>query len=285
MEYDGQCDVYSFGIVLLELITRRKVSEALQRSPMEAFDLDEKKTRALLPKDCPPDFAELAFQCCRYEPNDRPSFRDIVRTLTEMIKKGSFQDANSVSSSSASPPPATPFRGIVSSSSSSPLVPSSVPIPSAEAWGPVDPFAVATPIPLASATGPMRGGPALRRAGAPVASRAGYGSPRGGGPGGPPRGGGGGPRGGMGPPRGGAGRGGPGGSPRGAPRGGPPRGGGGAPRGSGGGGGGPGSPGQSRAPASLSSSGGGGGANSGGIRFVSRSGPTSESIVSSESYE
>jgi hypothetical protein len=86
MEYDEGADVFSYGIVLFEIITREKVSVALQRSPMDAFDLDERKTRNLLPKDCPSDFAELAFKCCRYESNQRPNFRAIVGELAAMIK-------------------------------------------------------------------------------------------------------------------------------------------------------------------------------------------------------
>eukprot|EP01096_Ripella_sp_DP13-Kostka_P016629 TRINITY_DN8155_c3_g1_i1.p1 TRINITY_DN8155_c3_g1~~TRINITY_DN8155_c3_g1_i1.p1 ORF type:complete len:475 (+),score=180.21 TRINITY_DN8155_c3_g1_i1:229-1653(+) len=281
MEYDGQCDVFSYGIVLLELITRRKVSEALQRSPMEAFDLDEKKTRALLPRDCPAEFAELAFQCCRYEPNDRPVFRDIVRSLSEMIKKGIFQDQDAQSSSSSSPSSTPEISRSLAPPAASPVIASHTPsaVPPVAAWG-ADPFA-----PAASALPPpTRGGPALRRA-------AGPGGPRGG-PGGPPRGGpprGGPPRGGAGgPPRGGPPRGGPGG-PGGAPRGGAPRGG--APRGGyapGPGAKGPGSPGPVRAtsPSPSGSNGANGAnANNGAIRFVSRSGPTSESISYSDSSE
>ena len=86
MDYDAKADVFSYGIVLFEIITREKVSVALQRSPMDAFDLDERKTRNLLPKDCPPELAELAFRCCRYEPNHRPDFRQIVNELAAMIK-------------------------------------------------------------------------------------------------------------------------------------------------------------------------------------------------------
>eukprot|EP00011_Vannellida_sp_DIVA3-517-6-12_P014246 CAMPEP_0114616352 /NCGR_PEP_ID=MMETSP0168-20121206/6642_1 /TAXON_ID=95228 ORGANISM="Vannella sp., Strain DIVA3 517/6/12" /NCGR_SAMPLE_ID=MMETSP0168 /ASSEMBLY_ACC=CAM_ASM_000044 /LENGTH=326 /DNA_ID=CAMNT_0001827463 /DNA_START=158 /DNA_END=1137 /DNA_ORIENTATION=- len=85
MEYDTQADVFSFGIVLFELITRQKVSEALQRSPMDAFDLDQEKTRKLLPADCPKSFSDLAFRCASYEPDNRPDFIEIVKFLMDNV--------------------------------------------------------------------------------------------------------------------------------------------------------------------------------------------------------
>jgi serine/threonine protein kinase len=87
MEYDAKADVFSFGIVLLEIITREKVSNALQRSAMHGFELDIGKARLLLPSDCPAAFSDLAFDCCKYKPEDRPSFKDIVKRLSEDIKQ------------------------------------------------------------------------------------------------------------------------------------------------------------------------------------------------------
>ena len=87
MEYDGGADVFSFGIVLLEIITREKVSTSLQRSAMDGFELDVNKARAILPPDCPPRFSELAFNCCKYDPAERPLFKEIVKTLNEDLKE------------------------------------------------------------------------------------------------------------------------------------------------------------------------------------------------------
>jgi len=86
MEYNDKADVFSYGIVLLEIITRKKVSSSLQRSAMDGFELDVAKTRALLPEDCPTVFSDLAFDTCSYEPSKRPSFKDIVSSLNVAVK-------------------------------------------------------------------------------------------------------------------------------------------------------------------------------------------------------
>merc|ERR1712137_1487864 len=86
MEYNDKADVFSYGIVLLEIITRKKVSSSLQRSAMDGFELDVAKTRALLPEDCPTVFSDLAFSTCSYEPSKRPSFKDIVSAFNVAVK-------------------------------------------------------------------------------------------------------------------------------------------------------------------------------------------------------
>jgi len=59
-QYDNKVDVFSYGIVLCELITRAKISDHLQRKPQEAFGLNVSQLEKLIPADCPPEFAQVA---------------------------------------------------------------------------------------------------------------------------------------------------------------------------------------------------------------------------------
>jgi len=91
LQYDNKIDVFSYGVVLVELITRIKISTELQRKPTDAFGLDVTKFKSLIPSECPPDFAQLAIDCCSYEPKERPAFKDIIRRIKPIMKYVSEQ--------------------------------------------------------------------------------------------------------------------------------------------------------------------------------------------------
>ncbi|KAG8132312.1 putative Dual specificity testis-specific protein [Naja naja] len=72
-------DVFSYGIILCEIIARIQADpDYLPRT--ENFGLDYDAFQHMV-GDCPPNFLQLAFNCC----NLRPSFTDIVKTLEEIL--------------------------------------------------------------------------------------------------------------------------------------------------------------------------------------------------------
>uniref|UniRef100_A0A8C1NN51 dual-specificity kinase n=2 Tax=Cyprinus carpio TaxID=7962 RepID=A0A8C1NN51_CYPCA len=83
--YNEKADVFSYGIILCEIIARIQADpDYLPRT--ENFGLDYHAFQHMV-GDCPPDFLQLAFNCCNMDPKLRPSFPDIAKRLEEIQKK------------------------------------------------------------------------------------------------------------------------------------------------------------------------------------------------------
>uniref|UniRef100_A0A3Q3JJA6 Protein kinase domain-containing protein n=1 Tax=Monopterus albus TaxID=43700 RepID=A0A3Q3JJA6_MONAL len=83
--YNEKADVFSYGIILCEVIARIQADpDFLPRT--ENFGLDYHMFQHMV-GDCPPDFLQLAFNCCNMDPKLRPSFPDIVRHLEEFLAR------------------------------------------------------------------------------------------------------------------------------------------------------------------------------------------------------
>uniref|UniRef100_A0A672M587 dual-specificity kinase n=1 Tax=Sinocyclocheilus grahami TaxID=75366 RepID=A0A672M587_SINGR len=89
--YNEKADVFSYGIILCEIIARIQADpDYLPRT--ENFGLDYHAFQHMV-GDCPPDFLQLAFNCCNMDPKLRPSFPDIVKRLEEIQKKLKADDS------------------------------------------------------------------------------------------------------------------------------------------------------------------------------------------------
>ncbi|KAF7662324.1 hypothetical protein LDENG_00239490 [Lucifuga dentata] len=81
--YNEKADVFSYGIILCEIIARIQADpDFLPRT--ENFGLDYHTFQHMV-GDCPPDFLQVAFNCCSMDPKLRPSFPEIVRHLEEIL--------------------------------------------------------------------------------------------------------------------------------------------------------------------------------------------------------
>jgi len=83
--YDYKADIFSFGMILVEILTRAKVGEDLRRVADTNYRLDEDLFQSLVPTDCPSGFVEVALQCCQYDAHIRPSFKDITKILKTLV--------------------------------------------------------------------------------------------------------------------------------------------------------------------------------------------------------
>jgi serine/threonine protein kinase len=88
-DFSYPADMFSFGMVLLEILTRQKVGDEgfARRTPAKLFALEEKDVLELIPSDAPSSLVNLATQCLGYEPDDRPSATTAKEWLLDLLSE------------------------------------------------------------------------------------------------------------------------------------------------------------------------------------------------------
>jgi LIM domain kinase 1 len=96
-KYDEKADVFSYGQVLTELITRKKPP---LRKPATGFRFEVEPFKQQVSPDCPPQLVALAIQCSEQTPEQRPHFRDVLPQLKALVKELEEKEENAKRASS-----------------------------------------------------------------------------------------------------------------------------------------------------------------------------------------
>lgn len=81
LDYNEKADVFSYGMVLAEIITRKKPNEHTLKRELPNYAVNFDELRSLTPKDCPKSFLKLTMDCLAVEPERRPDFAAVVERL------------------------------------------------------------------------------------------------------------------------------------------------------------------------------------------------------------
>lgn len=86
--YDGKSDVWSFGVLLSELLTGQVPYQHTFMTPVQiAMGVADEKLQPAVPGHLPADLVAIATWCCDFDPAMRPSFADITLELDKVVQQ------------------------------------------------------------------------------------------------------------------------------------------------------------------------------------------------------
>jgi serine/threonine protein kinase len=89
-KYDERADVYSFGLIMWEVLTRRQPYEGRNFMGVTLDVLEGRRPQ--IPADCPPHFAKVMKKCWHALPEKRPLMEEIIAYLDQQDPAGPSPD-------------------------------------------------------------------------------------------------------------------------------------------------------------------------------------------------
>lgn len=78
-------DVYSYGVVLWEIVLHTRAWAGMLHAQI-MYAVAMKKLKLEFPAETHDGYSALALDCMAYNPNDRPTFPEVVQRLTKLIE-------------------------------------------------------------------------------------------------------------------------------------------------------------------------------------------------------
>lgn len=83
-EFDLPTDIFSLGVILCEIASRKLANDYTFKRHPPSFGIDADEVRKLASPGCPPAFLTLCLDCVAEEPRSRPTTRDILERLRDI---------------------------------------------------------------------------------------------------------------------------------------------------------------------------------------------------------
>ncbi|KAK7035375.1 hypothetical protein VNI00_011906 [Paramarasmius palmivorus] len=80
-EFDLPTDIFSFGIILCEIVARRLADDRHFKRAPPTYAIDAEEVHKLASPGCPPELISLCLDCLATDPAARPTTRDILARL------------------------------------------------------------------------------------------------------------------------------------------------------------------------------------------------------------
>jgi serine/threonine protein kinase len=84
--YSEKADVYSFGIIMWEVVARKQPFAGRNFMGVSLDVLEGKRPQ--VPADCPEEFRKVMTKCWHAKPDKRPTMADVVAFLDKQIGDG-----------------------------------------------------------------------------------------------------------------------------------------------------------------------------------------------------
>jgi len=93
-QYDEKADIYSFGVVMWEMLTRKQPFAGRNFMGVSLDILEGKRPE--VPSDCPEPYHKMMTHCWHAKPERRPSISDVLELLTKLVGSASFDIAPAI---------------------------------------------------------------------------------------------------------------------------------------------------------------------------------------------